>query len=298
MLSLVALVFMSLSTGMIIFQIINKNIVDAINQYDGNYSPDALKFAISALIISTPIFYFTIWRIFKNLISGALQKDSAVRRWLIYFILFVASVVVIGWLIGVFNNFLQGELTIKFILKAITAIFISSAIFTFYLYDIKREEVNKNNKVILSYFYCSLTIVIIVFTASLFFVESPTETRNRKLDNAILGKFDKLDSAIQNYYIDKNKLPDNLDEIAQIDSGYLTDNNDLKDPTTNAMFDYKIFSNSGYELCANFRTSNKNDAIIEDYNNSYKERWPHESGYQCLKQRINLLNNSGVLMNH
>ncbi|MEK9130219.1 MAG: DUF5671 domain-containing protein [Patescibacteria group bacterium] len=293
MLSLVALVFMSLSTGMIIFQIINKNIADAINQYDGNYSPDALKFAISALIISAPIFYFTIWRIFKNLISGILSKDSAVRRWLTYFILFVASVVVIGWLIGVFYNFLQGELTIKFILKAITTIFISSAIFSFYLYDIKREAVNKNNKVILSYFYCSLGIIIIVFVASLFFVESPTETRNRRLDDVILEKFDKLDTAIQHYYVDKNKLPDNFKEIMQAENNLTND--DLKDSVANTMFDYKIFSNTSYELCANFRVSNKNSATLEDEYNNYKERWPHESGYQCLKQRVSLLNKIDVM---
>ena len=59
LLSLVALIFMALSTGMIVFQIINKNLVDIINQYQGRFSDDALKFAISALIIPLPVIFQT-----------------------------------------------------------------------------------------------------------------------------------------------------------------------------------------------------------------------------------------------
>jgi hypothetical protein len=87
MLSLVALIFMALSTGMIIFQIINKNIPDILNIYQGTFSSETLKFAISALIISAPIFYVCMRQIFANLKSGDLEKDSGIRKWLTYFIL-------------------------------------------------------------------------------------------------------------------------------------------------------------------------------------------------------------------
>ena len=72
-LSLVALVFMSVSVGIIFFQIINKEIVDLINEYSGNYSDGAMKFAISAIIISAPIYYFTSKQIYKNLRQGKLK---------------------------------------------------------------------------------------------------------------------------------------------------------------------------------------------------------------------------------
>ncbi|MEK7557588.1 MAG: DUF5671 domain-containing protein [Patescibacteria group bacterium] len=285
-LSLVALVFMATSVGMIIFQIINKNIIDVIDQYSSNYSPTDLKLAISALIISAPIFYFTIWQIFKNLITGALSKDSAIRRWLTYFILLIVSIVMIGWFIGAINNFLGGEITVKFILKAITAILISAIIFTFYFYDIKREDVDKkNNKIILTYFYCSLIIIVAVFIASLFFVESPAKTRNRKLDNAILQRFDRIDSEIQSYYIDKKKLPDNF-KVLLAGQSYLN-SDDLKDPATNVAFDYKVSGGGSYQLCANFRLSNKDKNIQDEgMNDNFKERWSHEIGYQCLNQKI------------
>jgi len=283
MLSLVALIFMAMSAGVIIFQIINKNIIDILEQYRGRYSPDQLKFAISALIISAPIFYLTMRQIYKNLFSGALAKDSGVRKWLTYFVLFISSVVMIGWLIATVNSFLDGELTTKFVLKAITAIAIAASIFTFYLYDIKREQVvGKKDKTIQMYFYGSLAVVIAVFAASLFFVESPTETRNRKLDQRILENFNEIDRAVNDYYQDYDKLPKDLDELAS-EFNYLTDK-DLKDPVTKKKYEYKITDDKKYELCAVFRTSNKNeDEARYDY---YKEQWPHDAGYQCLSQKI------------
>ncbi|MFH1427325.1 MAG: DUF5671 domain-containing protein [Patescibacteria group bacterium] len=285
MLSLVALIFMALSSGMIIFQIINKTIVDIINQYQGQYSPDQLKFAISALIISTPIFFIASRQIYKNLFTGALEKESGIRKWLTYLILFVASVVMIGWLIATINSFLNGELTTKFILKSITAIGIAAAIFTFYLYDIRRDEVKgKKDKTISLYFYGSLIIIIAIFTSSLFFVESPTETRNRKLDNNILDSFSSIDSAINTYFDENNKLPDNL-EIIKNEFPYITDE-DLMDPITKKAYEYKVISERNYELCADFRSSN----MAENMENYYKDMWPHEAGYQCLSQKARDLN--------
>jgi uncharacterized membrane-anchored protein len=95
-------------------------------------------------------------KIYFNLKTGELKKDSDVRRWLTYFILFISSVVVIGSLIRILNNFLDGALTINFVLKALTVLSIAALIFGFYFYDIKRKEfeTNKANKIffIVSYY--------------------------------------------------------------------------------------------------------------------------------------------------
>lgn len=294
MLSLVALVFMSVSTGMIIFQIINKYItdfVDAINQYNGGaYSLDQLKFAISALIISAPIYYLTAWQIFKNLFSGELDKNSNVRKWLTYFILLITSVEMIGWMIAVINNFLNGEFTLKFILKAITALGISIIIFTFYLHDIKREEfVGKKDKITKLYLCGSLALIIIAFIASLFAVETPTQARNRKLDEAIISDFNNISTAIENYYQDNKKLPNNLNGLKE-DSNFLT-GDDIKDPIDGQEYEYKIIDDKTYELCAAFRISNKDESEIKNEYSApayiYSEFYLHDSGYQCLKNKIN-----------
>lgn len=283
MLSLVALVFVAISSGMIIFQIINKFIKDALNIYSGQFSSDELKFAISSIIISVPIFYVTTAQIHKNLFSGKMNKESQIRKWLTYLILFISSVVMIGWLIATINNFLDGDLTLKFILKAITAVGIAATIFSYYFYDIKREEVEgKKDNIIKLYFFGTLFVIIIIFTTSLFIVESPTETRNRKFDESIISKFSSIDSNINNYYIDKKVLPDSLDVLKE-EFSYLRDQ-DFED-SNGKRFEYKVLEDKKYELCATFLTSNMNDEINKDF--YYPDpRWLHESGAQCISQKI------------
>jgi len=292
MLSLVALVFMGLSAGMIIFQIINKYILDVLNQYQGRFSPEQLKFAISAIIISTPIYYITTKQIHKSLFSGLLSKDSGIRKWLTYFILLVTSVIMIGWLIAVVNNFLDGELTTKIVLKAITAIAISAVVFSFYLYDIKREEVlEKKDKVVKIYFYASLVVVVAVFVASLFIVESPTETRNRKIDQNILENFSQIESAANEYYNENKKLPESLDKIRE-EYRYVLEEN-VTDPITKEKYEYRIVDEKIFEICANFRTSNK-DYEDNRYKNYLDEQWLHDSGYQCLKGKVRNYENEKI----
>ncbi|MFH0892074.1 MAG: DUF5671 domain-containing protein [Candidatus Falkowbacteria bacterium] len=281
MLSLVALVFMALSTGMIIFQVINKNIVDTLHEGSGRFSSEALKFAISALIISAPVFFAASRGIYRSLFSGALNRESGIRKWLTYFILFIASVVMIGWLIFTINNFLNGELTLKFLLKAVTAIGIAVSVFTFYYYDIRRAEVvDKKDRVISVYFYGTLAIIIAAFVSALFVVESPTVTRNRKLDNAILESFSQIDQAISEYYRENSRLPENLSTLRE-EYPYITDE-DIRDKETGA-FELNITGDRAYELCAVFRTSNTDESGSYEW---YRERWPHEAGRQCLKQKV------------
>lgn len=283
MLSLVALIFMALSTGMIIFQIINKYVVDILNTYRGSYSDDALKFAISAIIISAPIYYFTTWQIHKNLFSGALDKDSGIRKWLTYFVLLVSSIVMIGWLIGTVNSFLDGELTLKFILKALTAIGIAGIIFSFYLYDIKREEIkDKKDNIVKIYFYITLIIIISAFVASLFVVESPTETRNRKLDQKIMNDFSMIESEVDRYYEEQGILPDSLEAVQ--DEYNLLKDDILQNQATGEKYEYSVIDDKNFELCATFNTSNM-DSDDPRYGYLAKNRL-HDAGYQCLKFRV------------
>jgi hypothetical protein len=283
LISLFSLIFMALSSGMIIFQIINKSIVDAIDVYSGRYSPETLKFAISAIVISAPIFFLSMRQIHKNLFSGALASDSAIRKWLSYLILFISSVVMIVWLIMTINGFLNGDLTLKFFLKSVTAVAIAGTIFSFYFYDINRKEVKeKKDKVISVYFYASLIFVIAVFIASLFFVESPSETRNRKTDDAVLNDFYSIDSAINNYFRDKGEVPESLSDLKN-EFSYISENN-ITHPSTREQYGYNRIDEQKYELCAEFYTSNlDNDS---DYRGIGPEMWPHSAGEQCIEKRI------------
>ena len=292
-LSLVALVFMTVGAGMIIFQIINKGIVDIISDYSVQYSDEQMKFAMAAVIIATPIYYFTTRQIHKNLFSGELDRESGVRKWLTYLILLVAIVVMIGWLIATISKFLGGELTTKFILKAVTVLFISGAVFSFYFYDIKREETaGKKDKIVKIYFYASLALIVAIFVASWFFVESPTTTRNKKIDQQTINNFYQIDSAINTYYYDNKKLPSDLDVLSQ-SFQYLTDGV-ITNPVTKEKYSYRVIGEKEYEICTTFKSSNKDEWDNNNYPYSDKN-WVHDFGYQCLSQKIREDNTKGLV---
>lgn len=286
-LSLVALVFMSVSVGIIFFQIINKEIVDLINEYNGVYNDSAMKFAISAIIISAPIYYFTSRQIYRNLREGTLSEEASVRKWFTYLILLVAVVVMIVWLITTINGFLSGELTTKSILKAVVALLISGITFSFYFYDIKRENVvGKKDKVLQSYFYGSLIIVLAAFVISLFVVDSPAETRKRKLDERVIGSFYQIDSGVNNYYVKYGKVPTSFEQLKE-ESNYLTDE-ELKNPVTNEAYQYKALADDEYQLCTTFQYSSK-DRATQPYDYYTDKMWLHDAGYQCLNQKVTAL---------
>ena len=283
LISLISLIFVALSVGNIIFQIINKYVVDVIHTYSGTYSTSAIKFAISSLIIGAPIYYLSVKQINKNLLAGKLSIDNGIRRWLTYLILLVSSVVAIGWLIAILYSLLDGDLTLKFALKTLTALSIASIVASYYFLDIRREKIKKEyNKTIKYYFYATLALIVITLLLGLFFVESPKETRQRKLDNLILEKFNKIDGALNNYYIDNNKLPKNLEVLAN-DITYLIDD-DIRYIKNDNIIEYKVLEEKKYSLCTEFNFSN---IKINDSNYNYlKEQWPHETGYQCLSKKV------------
>jgi len=289
-LSLVTLIFTSLATGMIIFQIINKKVVDLLTLAPGGFEQGTLKFAISAIIIAAPIYFVMMWLINKNVLAGKLDKESGIRKWLTYFILLISAVVMIGWLIGTLNSFLNGELSLKFILKSLTSILISAAVFSYYLYDIRRKEISKNNNIIRSYFYGSIAIAVVALVSAFFFIDSPLVVRNQKFDQAIINKFSQIDYAVNAYYGENKKLPADLNALINGGSTYYIVASDITDPATNQPFVYNVKAKDAYELCASFKTANKVET--NDKSVYFDTRWLHDSGYQCLKQRVVLLDNN------
>ncbi|MHB8903718.1 MAG: DUF5671 domain-containing protein [Patescibacteria group bacterium] len=291
LLSFVALVFMALSVGMVFFEIINKSVFDAID--NSGFSSGVLQFAISALIIATPIYYLISNLIAKGLRKQELDKDSGIRRWLTYFIILVSSLIILGVLIAAITNFLNGELTTRFILKSLVAVIIAAATFSFYFYDIKREDLVKKDKVVKIFFFASLALVLVAFILAWFFVDSPKVMRDRRLDQIVLNNISNIENAVNSYYDKNKKLPDSL-EVLKNNSDFYLNEKTLQDPENGTAINYNKKSATEFEFCATFRTNSKE---LNDQNGNYyniPSSQVHLAGYQCLKGNLYVLNNNSV----
>lgn len=277
LLSLVALVFTALSVGMIVFSIIDKTIADALMNYRG-IGDGSLKFGISALLIAAPIYYVTAIMIGKGLKSGELDKESPLRRWLTYFILLISSLIILGVFIVVMNNFLSGELTTRFILKALVVFVISGATFTYYLYEAKRATAGQSDQVIKIFGWASLAVVVVAFVSAWFFVESPQTARARRLDQTLINNINMIESAVNTYYTRHEALPEDIAAI-QADDIYLDDRT-LNDPETNEPIVYNRRGDRSFELCATFRLDSR-DSVENSYYYPGDSK-QHGAGYQCV----------------
>jgi len=286
LLSLAALIFMTVSIGMIVFSIIDKIIPDIL-VYNNYYSIDGrLKFAISALLISGPIFYWMSFLINRGLHIGELEKESGIRRWLTYFIILISSLIILGSFVSLINSFLSGELTTRFILKAGVVMLIAGVSFSFYLYDIKRINPEKPDKVIKGFLLITLILTLGAFIAAWFFVESPKEARARRLDEALLNNISILENAVNSYYNYNQALPESLTDLTADSRLYYLDINNFFDPETRELIEYNRIGDvylgaTGFELCATFRTSNRANQDKPSYLSVNKNR-EHDKGYQCL----------------
>ncbi len=289
LLSLVSLIFISISVGLIAFGIIDITIPDTLKYYyNSSFTNNSFRFAISALLIATPIFYYLSFLINKGLRNKELDKESGIRRWLTYFIIFVSSVTILGVFISLINNFLSGELTSRFLFKALSVLIISGSVFSFYFYDIKRDNPEEKNKVIKIFFYSSLAIILTAFISVWFFVDSPKEARMRRLDQNLLTNINILENTLNSFYADKGFLPDDISEIKN--SNYYYELNSFVDPETGTPIEYNKLSDRDFELCATFRLDSEGidrggrNVVNPIYGPSDKNSY--KAGYSCLKGNL------------
>lgn len=250
LLSLVSLIFLAISLGLILFNIINLSIDDVLVENSFINYDKQLKFAISALLISAPVYFLSQFFIKRGFKKNEFSKESNLRKWLIYLILFVSSVIILGLLISLFNNFLSGELTTRFALKAISVFFLSVFTFLYYLYNLKDTKKNIIDKLFL---FSSLCIILTIFISAFFYIESPQTARARKYDQALMNNIYNLEGLVNEYYNINQELPNNLEEISSFNSRtpYINVN-------TLDLIQYTKISDTDFELCADFKIESKN----------------------------------------
>ena len=201
----------------------------------------------------------------------------------------------LGDLISVINNFLNGELTVKFILKTLTVLIIAGAVFGYYFYDIKRESVSgAKDLAARAYFYGALIVTAAVLIAGFVFVESPLQARNLRQDAETLNRVQTVRTGLVNYYEDAKKLPETL---AMLKDGarFVVSERDLLNPVTNEPFSYAVISDTEYELCTIFQASNKDVADVDYRYSYYGDMWEHDAGRQCVKWAVTSLKDSVMM---
>lgn len=254
LLAIVTLVMVSVNLGVLLFQYINIYIPDIAQDryaYPESYY-GSIRWAVASLVIVFPVFLWVTRFLKRDLAANPGKRDLKVRKWLLYLTLFVASLVIIGDLVALVFNFLQGELTTRFTLKILSVLAIAVSIFYYYLNEL-REGGAKELKAF-SWSVIGFTAAAII--AGFVVAGSPQSQRLVRLDQQRVNDLASIQSQIVNYWQSKSRLPAKLSELDNPLAGFAVP----LDSETGLPYEYAALGGLKFELCATFKTSNLNKA--------------------------------------
>lgn len=143
LLAIITLYLSAASLLTLLFQIINISVPDLLEQggfKDNSGRLTAMRFAISSLIVTFPLYVGTMMYLQNSYLKTPFKRNLWIRKWLIYFTLFAATLIIMGDIIALVNNLLGGELKVRFFLKFLSLLFVAGSIFAYYVLDIRKYK--------------------------------------------------------------------------------------------------------------------------------------------------------------
>ncbi|OGN01230.1 MAG: hypothetical protein A3G51_01005 [Candidatus Yanofskybacteria bacterium RIFCSPLOWO2_12_FULL_43_11b] len=297
LLSIITLVASTISFGVLVFQYINIYFPDIIYDYyvsaSSYFSP--IRQSLATLIVIFPVYFFVLRFLAKDVDENPEKRDLKIRKWLLYFTVFVAALVIIGDLVALINTYLNGELTTRFILKVLTIFFIAGSVFSYYFSELRelRTKGKKSLNWISVYKWVVVAVVILAVGFGFYVAGSPANQRMIRFDERRVNDLSALQNQIINYWQKKNELPQNLSQMANDILGIVIPG----DPKTGTPYEYRVLGNLKFELCATFENSNLDqkaagpktalrEQLIYPYSGGEMQTWQHNAERTCFNRTI------------
>jgi len=270
----ISLAFITFGTGTLLFQFINKFVPSSLGTGISFFDQDSVKFGIASILIASPLFFFLSGVVNDRLKSKKTPKDSSVRKWLTYIMLLFAATTIIGDMVTLIMNFLNGETAAAFFLKALVVLLMAGAILGYYFWNMWSPTSDaKKNKINLIIAYGLGSVLLVIFISARFIIDSPRVSKQKRVDQETVNNLQSIDMSVRNYFSKTGKLPKTLDDMRKTDLSP-----EVRQSSANIVYEMRI--GNIYRLCADFERSNKDDNdIMVSYVSS---DWRHDSGRVCF----------------
>ncbi|MEK7588470.1 MAG: DUF5671 domain-containing protein [Patescibacteria group bacterium] len=292
----------------LIFATLDKRFPDVLNstyQYGySTYDYESIRMALATLIIFFPVFLVIsfYWRKYgEGLMS---HVDEVVRKWVIYIILFMSSLVVVIDLVTLVKYFVSGEVTSRFILKVVAALVVATFVGVYYMFELTNRKKFLGMPVGVWAVAKSSLLVIFLIGYSFSIAGSPTTQRLLRLDDRRVSDLQNIQYQVINHWQQKEKLPATIAELSNPLTGYSLP----VDPEfeKGLSYEYIVKDAMSFELCATFARpipkgwreySNggvmpmypEKDIAVSSYpypGGGVNESWSHEAGRTCFTRTI------------
>jgi len=284
--SLVSLYVTIVGLIMLMFSVITAHYPDAAQGYwEVESAATSLRFSIAMLVVFFPV-YLLLTRLVNNVRRNEHGTYLMLTKWLIYLSLLVGGAAILGDLVGVINGFLNGELTIRFALKALSFFVVVATAFVYYLFDAKGYwQTHEQESVI--YGVGATVIVIAALVLGFMNTQTPNEVRGYRLDSTQTNDLSLIQSNIESFNSNNGALPQTLDEA------FLGIEVPVA-PEGRADYEYRVIGPTTYELCATFanessRAEQQQYAEPMYVDDSYMKgnmNWTHGAGEWCFERKV------------
>lgn len=268
----------------LLFGIINLAFPDAAEMsYATESSMSMVRLGIAMVVVFFPAYLIltrTVNRIRRQETSG---MYLTLTKWLIYLSLLVGGAVLLGDLVAVLMMFLEGEITERFIFKALAVLVVIGTAFYYYLEDARNTWLTDESRSI--YFGVAATVVAfgsVVYGFTL--IDTPTDVREERLDERQISDLTTIQWEIDSYFAQNNNtLPDSLEELSR-QSTMLPSAPEERTP-----YEYRRTA-EGFALCATFGAPSKNDPYNyyygDDSTGTFRNmwNWEHSEGMYCFER--------------
>lgn len=292
LLAIITLVTVSVSFGIVIFQVINIYIPDIVSDpyFSRSSYLSTARSSLAALVIVLPVFLWVSWFLKKDINKFPEKKELKIRKWLLYLTLFVAALVIIGDLVTLLRSFLEGELSQRFVFKVLAVLFIAGAVFVHYLSELREKRYGW----IEPFDWTVIFIVMAGIISGFFVVGTPQNQRLVRLDERRVSDLQNIQWQIINYWQRKEILPPDLVSLIDPIGGFIAP----IDPETGEQYVYNVVGDLEFELCAIFNTSSQEVTAIENqrlakpavpvggFVDESSNVWKHEDGKNCFNRMI------------
>lgn len=272
------LVFATLATwtigvGSVAFTLIDRWLSDTLfsQSYYPGYDTYSVAAGIAATLVAFPIYLLVSVVILRENRNHPEKLISPVRRWLTYMALVIAAGVFIGDLITAVTYLLRGEITSRFLAKALVVFVISGGVFFYYFWGLKKpEEPAARTGFTRDRLMALLSVIAVAVTVTLGFsyTGAPRRQRAFRADQKRIQDLYQLSSQINaRRKLNGTQLPDHLEDVRGVPSA---------DPITRIAYEYHPKNGSDYELCAVFSLPSP------DTTQSTLKFWTHSAGRYCF----------------
>lgn len=268
----------------LIFGLVNLLYPDPAEGYYATESASSMvRIGIAMVVVFLPT-YLVLTRIVNTLRRK--EQNGAylgLTKWLIYLSLLVGGIAILVDLVVVINTFLEGELTQRFILKALAVLAIIGVAVHYYVLDARGYWLKHESQ---SIYYAIGTafIALVVVGFGITHIETPAEVREGRLDDQQVRDLQTIQSQIESYYALNDKLPQSLTEISETFT--------LPEaPAGRAAYTYET-TKTGFSLCATFARASTPEELMymppidETIAIKNRDNWTHREGRYCFERVV------------